>query len=80
VTPGQPVTDLLLLALKSDKDEERQAALSYLRYIPGEGVLAALFGCIYGSDLSLREGAYYLLWEMSITGAKIPDPQQFGLG
>jgi hypothetical protein len=80
VTPGQPAADLLLLALKSDREDERRAALNYLRYIPGEGVLAALFGCIYGPDANLREAAYYLVWEMSITGAKVPDPQQFGLG
>lgn len=80
VTPGQPATDLLLLALKSDKEDERRAALNYLRYTPGEGVLAALFGCIYGPDPDLREAAYYLIWEMSVTGAKVPAPQQFGLG
>jgi len=80
VAPGQPATDLLLLALKSEREEERHAALNYLRYTPGEGVLAALFNCVYGQDAALREAAYYLVWEMSITGAKIPLPQQFGLG
>jgi HEAT repeat protein len=80
ITPGQPSTDLLLLALKSDREAERLAALNYLRYIPGEGVLAALFGCIYGPDPEVREAAYYYLWEMSISGAKVPTPQEYGLG
>jgi HEAT repeat protein len=80
VAPGQPATDLLLLALKSENEEERHAALNYLRYTPTEGVMGALFNCIYGEDAALREAAYYLVWEMSITGAKIPSPQQFGLG
>jgi HEAT repeat protein len=80
VAPGQPATDLLLLALKSEKQEEQQAALNYLRYTPSEGVLAALFNCIYGDDIPLREAAYHVVWEMSITGAKIPSPTQFGLG
>jgi hypothetical protein len=80
VAPGHPATDLLLLALKSDKEEERHAALNYLRYTPSEGVLAALFSCVYSDDAALREAAYYIVWEMSITGAKIPSPTQYGLG
>lgn len=80
VPPGQPATDLLLLALGSDRQEEQHAALNYLRYTPSEGVLAALFNCVYSDDSPLREAAYYVVWEMSITGAKIPSPSQFGLG
>jgi HEAT repeat protein len=80
VAPGHPATDLLLLALKSEKQEERHAALNYLRYTPSEGVLAALFNCVYSDDAGLREAAYYIVWEMSITGAKIPSPTQYGLG
>jgi hypothetical protein len=80
VAPGHPATDLLLLALRSEKQEERLAALSYLRYTPSEGVLAALFSCVYGDDAALREAAYNVVWEMSITGAKIPSPTQYGFG
>ena len=80
VAPGHPATDLLLLALKSEKEDERQAALNYLRYTPSEGVLAALFNCVYGDDAALREAAYYIVWEMSITGARIPAPAQYGFG
>jgi len=80
VTPNQPATDLLLLALKSDKHEERTGALAYLRYMPSEGVVGALYNGIYGDDIDLRDASFNVLSEMASAGLTMPDPHQFGLG
>lgn len=80
VVPGEPATDLLLLALKDDNIEYQQAALHYLRHTPTEGVLAALYPHLFGSDAEMRDGVFRVLSEMAMGGARLPAPQQFGLG
>ena len=80
VVPGEPATDLLLLALKDDKIEYQQAALHYLRHTPTEGVLAALYPHLFGSDAEMRDGVFRVLSEMAMGGTRLPAPQQFGLG
>jgi HEAT repeat protein len=80
VTPGQPATDLLLLALKSDNSDERMASLNYLRYSPSEGVIAALYQVYFGPDAEMRDAVYNLLSEFGQSGATLPHPMQFGLG
>lgn len=80
VTPGEPATDLLLLALKDDNPEYQQAALHYLRHVPTEGVLAALYPHLFGADAEMRDGVFQVLSEMAMGGARLPAPQQFGLG
>ncbi len=80
VIPGEPATDLLLLALKDDNIEYKQAALHYLRHTPTEGVLAALYPHLYGTDAEMRDGVFRVLQEMAMGGARLPAPQQFGLG
>jgi hypothetical protein len=80
VSPDKPPTDLLLSALKSGTEEERLAALSYLRMLPSEGVFGALFQAMYSGDPVLREATFLALWEMSARGVAVPDPVQFGVG
>jgi hypothetical protein len=80
IAPGSAATDMLLRALKSNNEEERLAALSYLRYIPNEGVIKELYNSYYGNDASLREAIFTVLWEISLSGIRIPSPMQFGLG
>jgi HEAT repeat protein len=80
IIPGQPATDIFLLALKDENPEYRQAALNYLRYSPTEGVLAALYPHLFGTDPELKEGIYQILSEMALGGVRLPPPQQFGLG
>lgn len=80
VVPGEPATDLLLLALKDENPEYRQVALHYLRHTPTEGVLAALYPHLFGTDAEMREGVFRVLSEMAMGGARLPAPQQFGLG
>jgi HEAT repeat protein len=81
IAPGAPTTDLLLRALKSEKDDERLAALNYLRYMPNESVMSGLFQTFFSTeDSTLKEGIYLVLWEFALGGQKIPSPMQYGFG
>jgi HEAT repeat protein len=80
VSPGAPATDILLTALKGENVEYALAALSYLKFTPKEGVIAQLYNAMYRDDPDLREAAFHTLWEIGISGVKLPDPSQFGLG
>lgn len=78
ISPGTPATDVLLLALKGDDPDTRLAALAYLKFTPNEGVIAQLYDAMYKDDPELREAAYNTLWEISTSGAKLPNPSQYG--
>jgi HEAT repeat protein len=80
VIPGQPATDVFLLALKDSSHEYANAALNYLRYAPSAKVLPALYPHLYGTDPELKESVYQVLAEMAYGGATLPNPMQFGLG
>jgi HEAT repeat protein len=80
ISPGVPATDILLLALKSDDPDIRLAALPYLKFTPNQGVITQLYGAMYRDDPELREAAYNILWEISLSGAKLPQPSQYGFG
>ncbi len=80
VIPGEPATDLFLLALKDENPDYRLAALHYLRRTPTEKVFAAMYPYLYGTDLEMREAVFYALREMAMSGVRLPAPQQFGLG
>ncbi len=78
VAPGAPAADLLMSALKSQKDDERLAALEYLKQKPTDGVVKAIYDAMYGDDSELREAAFLTLWEIGCSGYKLPHPTQFG--
>lgn len=78
ISPGSPATDILVAALKSPKDEERLAALAYLKKNPTDGVIKQIYGAMYGDDSELREAAYLTLWEIGASGYKLPHPTQYG--
>lgn len=80
VAPGQPATDIFLLALKGDNADERAGALNYLRLTPSDGVIAAMYPFMYGDDPELKEDVYRCLAQFGYSGIKLPDPMQFGLG
>jgi HEAT repeat protein len=80
IQPGQPATDVLLMALKSGSVEEQAAALTYLRDQPDEGVIQAIYHLVYGEQPAACEPAIQALWWMAISGAALPDSRQFGLG
>ena len=80
ISPGSPATEILVAALKSDIEEERLAALPYLKRIPSEGVITNLYHAMYRDDPELREAIFLILCELAAGGVKLPVPEQFGLG
>lgn len=80
ISPGVPATDLLLKALKEGREEERLAALAYLRRTPSEGVVRSIIEAAHIEDSELREAAYQTIWELASGGLALPNPMQFGIG
>lgn len=80
ISPGSPATEILVAALKSDNDEERLAALPYLKRMPNEGVITSMYHAMYSDDPELREAVFLVLCELAAGGIKLPNPVQFGLG
>ncbi len=80
ISPGVPATDILMLALKGDDPDARIAALPFLKFTPTEGVLVQLYSAMYKDDPELREAAYNTLWEIGLSGTKLPEPSQYGYG
>jgi HEAT repeat protein len=78
VSPGAPATDLLLKAFKNGKQEERLAALEYLKRTPSDGVVKEFYVAMFGDEPELREASYLALWEIGASGYKLPNPVQFG--
>lgn len=79
ISPGSPATDILITALKSEVEEERLAALHYLKRMPTEGVISNLYHAMYSDDIELREAIFLVLCELAASGIKLPQPQQYGL-
>jgi HEAT repeat protein len=79
ISPGSPATEILIAALKSEIEEERLAALPYLKRMPSDGVITSLYHAMYRDDPELREAVFLVLCELAASGIKRPDPQQFGL-
>ncbi len=80
ISPGSPATEILIAALKSNIEEERLAALPYLKRMPNEGVITNLYHAMYRDDPELREAVFLVLCELAAGGIKLPMPEQFGLG
>jgi len=78
IVPGSPATDILLSVLKNGKEEERLAALSYLKTGLTDGAIMGIYHAMYGDNPELREAAYMTLWEIGTSGYKLPNPTQFG--
>ena len=80
ISPGSPATEILVAALKSEVEEERLAALPYLKRMPSEGVVTSMYHAMYRDDPELREAVFLVLCELASSGIKLPSPEQFGLG
>jgi hypothetical protein len=79
ISPGSPATEILVTALKSDIEEERLAALPYLKRTPTEGVIGSLYHAMYRDDPEMREAVFLVLCQLAAGGVKLPAPEQFGL-
>jgi HEAT repeat protein len=78
ISPGSPATEVLLAALKGQKEEQRLGALPFLKKNPSPGVIKEIYDAMYGTDSELREAAYMTLWEIGASGYKLPNPTQYG--
>jgi HEAT repeat protein len=79
ISPGSPATDVLISALKSENEEERLAALPYLKRTPTEGIIKSLYEAMGQDDPELRNAIFLVLCEFASRGVTLPNPQQFGL-
>ena len=80
IVPGTPGTDVLLLGLKSEKEEIRLGVVAYLKATPSEGVLGNLYQAMYSGDPELREAIFLAIWELAAHGTKLPNPNKYGVG
>jgi hypothetical protein len=78
IPPGSPATDILISVLKNGKEEERFAALSYLKKDLTDGAITGIYHAMYGDSPEIREAAYLILWQIGASGYKLPDPTRFG--
>jgi hypothetical protein len=70
----QPATDVLLLALKAGTLEDQIASLRYLKNVPQENVIQAVYGTFYGEQPSLKDAALLTIWNWALGGVKLPFP------
>ncbi len=78
ISPGEDVTEKLLLALKTGEPEERIGALQYLRDVQDKGVAAGIYEAYYAGYGQLHDAALFALWYLSISGEELPPPAKFG--
>jgi len=80
ISPGQPATHILLLALKDNNQDFLQPALRLLRTSPTEEVLAALYPHLFGTDPHSKEFVFQTLSYIALGGVSLPESRKFGLG
>jgi HEAT repeat protein/energy-coupling factor transporter ATP-binding protein EcfA2 len=68
---GRPPIALLLDLLNSGSLEEQLGALDYLKLIPENEVIRAIYQKFLGPENVIREKAYYCLWFMQLSGNNI---------
>jgi HEAT repeat protein len=80
ISPGSPATEILIAALNSDNEEERLAALPYLKRMPNENVITNLYHAMYRDDPELREAVFLVLCKLAAGGIKLPAQEQVSMG
>jgi HEAT repeat protein len=80
ISPGSPATEILIAALNSDSEEERLAALPYLKRMPNENVITNLYHAMYRDDPELREAVFLVLCKLAAGGIKLPAQEQVSMG
>ncbi|HVN55363.1 MAG TPA: HEAT repeat domain-containing protein [Anaerolineaceae bacterium] len=79
ISPGSEPTDMILEALKKGTEEEKLAALDYLRNKSEESITGAILYAAYTETEPVREAAANALWWIAANGGAIPSPKKFGL-
>jgi HEAT repeat protein len=68
ISPGKPALDLLMLALKEGKEEQRLAALEYLARYGESSALPVVLDIYTANQGELRESAFNTLWHITAAG------------
>lgn len=72
ISPGKSANDLLLMALKEGSEEQKIAALSYLKCLCEPIGLDLIIRFIKTSQGEIKESAFNTLWQFNMTGMEIP--------
>jgi HEAT repeat protein len=77
IVPGEPATEYILAAVQNGSQEERLCALQYLRSIPEQASLSALYTTLEDPCDLIQEAAYYALWQLQSSGVELPNQYGF---
>ena len=72
ISPGKPALDLLLMALKEGKEEQRLAALEYLARYGEANAIPVIFQIFTTQQGEVSEAAYNTLWHIAASGVQLP--------
>ena len=79
VGPNQPANDLLHMALTTGTLDEQLGALEYARFIHDEKILVDVYGLFYSGVSEISDAALNTISYWSMSGIKLPAPQQINL-
>lgn len=79
VGPNQPANDLLHMALTTGTLDEQLGALEFARFIHDEKILVDVYGLFYSGEREIGEAALITISYWSMSGVKLPAPQQIEL-
>lgn len=75
VAGGVFPVEMLLKALKAGDEDERMAALEYLRGMQDQDILAAIFNALYEGVGTVKEAAANALYELAASGVTLPSTE-----
>jgi hypothetical protein len=79
VSPGKAAQDLLKLAFKEGKVEQRIAAMNYIAIFGDSSDVLPLYQVLYSEEQGeLKEAAFNAIWHLAAAGVELPPPAQFG--
>jgi hypothetical protein len=76
IIPGEPATEYILAAVQNGNQEERLYALQYLRSIPEQAAVSAMYSVLEEPSSILQEAGYYALCQLNSSGIEVTN--QFG--
>ncbi len=78
LTEGEFPKAMLLQAMMNGNQEEKLAALNYLRFLTDENSLKTFYDIFYGLQTPEREAVFQSLCWMMMCGVRLPSPVQYG--
>ena len=78
LTEGEFPKAMLTQALANGNQEEKLAALNYLRFAADENSLKSFYDIFYAAQTPQRDSVFQYLWWMMMCGVRLPSPIQYG--